>query len=204
MNITIVGGSQGTGATLASQAIAAGHSVTVISRSGKAPAGATVAKGSATDPSVVSSALSGADAVIVTVGATKGEENPRAEVTRTVVSAMKDAGVSRIIVQSSLGAGDSAKQIPFVLRGLMKVILGKHLVDHDHQEAAVQASGLDWTIVRPSGLKDEDVTGEYQVKTTEEKDGLKGTVNREDVADFMLKILEDTTTFKKAYGISNK
>lgn len=203
MDITIVGGSQGTGATLAKQAIAAGHSVTVISRSGRAPEGATVVKGSATDTSIVSAALQDADAVIVTVGATKGKDDSRTTVTQIVVDAMKDADVSRIIVQSSLGAGDSAKQIPLALRGLMKLVLGKHLVDHSKQEAVVATSGLQWTIVRPAGLKDGEITGQYQVKTTNQHGGLKGTVNREDVADFMLKSLEDSSTFGKAYGISN-
>ncbi len=47
MKITIIGGSQGTGAELAKAALVGGHDVTVLSRSGKAPAGAAVITGSA-------------------------------------------------------------------------------------------------------------------------------------------------------------
>lgn len=202
MNLTIIGGSQGTGAMLAEQALAAGYGVTVVSRSGKGPAGARIVTGSATDPRVVTDALTGATAVAITVGGAKGNPEQRTEVTRTVVEAMDAAGIHRVLVQSSLGAGDSMKQLPALLRPLMKVVLAKPLADHNTQEAAAQASGLDWTIVRPAGLKDGDGSGTWATLTTEDKGTLKGTVQRADVAAYMLSILEDPKTFKKAFGIS--
>ena len=202
MNLTIIGGSQGTGAQLAQQAIEAGHKVTVVSRSGRGPAGAQIITGSATDPEVVRKSLFEATAVAITVGGSKDNPQQRTEVTRSVIAAMNDVEVSRLIVQSSLGAGDSMKQLPALLRPLMKVVLAKPLADHDRQEAAVQASGLDWTIVRPSGLKDGEGSGNWATLTTEESGTLKGTVQRADVAAFMLSILEDAATFGKAYGMS--
>ena len=72
MKLTVIGGSQGTGAELAELARQAGHEVAVVSRSGRAPAGARVVTGSATDPEVARRAVDGADAVVVTVGGAKG------------------------------------------------------------------------------------------------------------------------------------
>lgn len=72
MRITVIGGSGGTGAELVTAALADGHEVTVVSRGGRAPEGAAVVAGSATDLDVARRAVAGADAVVVTVGGTKG------------------------------------------------------------------------------------------------------------------------------------
>lgn len=112
MNITIIGGSKGTGAQLATVAIDADHDVTVVSRSGTAPAGAGVVAGDASDAGVLREAITGADAVVVTVGGAKGDEHQRAKVTKAVIAAMEDTSVRRLVVQSSLGAGDSGSQMP--------------------------------------------------------------------------------------------
>ncbi|WP_449373698.1 NAD(P)-dependent oxidoreductase [Arthrobacter psychrolactophilus] len=145
MKITIIGGSQGTGAQLASLAHTAGHDVTVVSRSGKGEHGVRSLAGDASDPGVAAEAVAAADAVVITVGAAKGTHHQRAAVTRAVVTAMESAGVSRLVVQSSLGAGDSASQLPAVMRFITTLVLAKPLADHNEQEAAVMNSGLDWT-----------------------------------------------------------
>lgn len=89
MKLTIIGGSKGTGLRLAELALSAGHEATVVSRSGTAPSGAVKAIGSATDPGLVTAAITGADAVVVTVGGAKGVRHQRAAVTRTVIAAMQ-------------------------------------------------------------------------------------------------------------------
>lgn len=149
MKLTIIGGSKVTGARLTAQAIAAGHQVTVVSRSGAGAAGARVITGSATDADVAAQAVADADAVVVTVGGAKGVPGQRAAVTRTVIAAMQQAGVRRLLVQSSLGAGDSASRLPGPLRRISPLLLAEPLADHDEQEKAVTASGLDWTCDPP-------------------------------------------------------
>ena len=72
MRITIIGGSQGTGARLAEAAVAAGHDVTVLSHSGGGPSGVTAALGDATEPGPVREAIVGVGAVVVTVGGAGG------------------------------------------------------------------------------------------------------------------------------------
>ena len=59
MKLTVIGGSQGTGADVAELARRAGHEVTVVSRCGRAPAGAHVVTGSAADPEVARRAVDG-------------------------------------------------------------------------------------------------------------------------------------------------
>lgn len=203
MKLTIIGGSKGTGAELGKAAIQAGHDVTVVSRSGSAPDSAHVVKGSATDLAIVTEAVRGADAVAVTVGGAKGEDFQRANVTTTVVQAMKDTGVRRLIVQSSLGAGDSAQLLPTFLKLITPIVLAKPLKDHSAQEEAVHNSGLDWTVVRPAGLKDNEPTGHWQALQVGDNGTLKGSIPRADLAAYMLSILEDPTTFGKDFGVSS-
>nr|WP_052753060.1 NAD(P)H-binding protein [Corynebacterium xerosis] len=115
MKLTIIGGSKGTGAELATVAMDADHDVTVVSRSGTGPAGATIVTADASAPAdsgTLRDALAGADAVVVTVGGAKGVKNARATITRSVISAMAAAGVRRLVVQSSLAPAIPAPRCP--------------------------------------------------------------------------------------------
>lgn len=202
MKIAVIGGSQGTGAIVAGLARDAGHEVTVLSRSGRAPEGVRSVSGDATDPGVVRGVVEGADAVLVTVGGAKGVRRQRAAVTRAVITAMNGAGVRRLVVQSSLGAGDSAKQMPLPLRVVMKAVLAAPLADHDLQEAEVRASGLDWTVVRPTGLTDKPATGTWRALQVGEPGTLGGSIPRADLAAYLLRVVADDSMVGRAVGIS--
>lgn len=194
MRITVIGGSGGTGAAFTTAALAAGHDVTVVSRSGRAPEGARVVTGDATDAAVLDQALAGADAVVVTVGGAKGVKHPRAAVTGAVVEGMRRHGVCRIVVQSSLGARGSADRLGRPMNVIAPLLLAKPLADHNRQEDLVRSSGLDWTVVRPSGLKDGPATGRATVLADGVPGTVGGTVQRADVAAFMLAALQDEAT----------
>lgn len=202
MRITVIGGSKGTGARFAALAHAAGHEVTALSRSGAAPDGVRAVAGDATDPAVVRNAIAGADAVAVTVGGAKGMRRHRAAVTGSVIDAMEAAGVRRLLVQSSLGAGDSGALMPMPLRVLMKAVLAVPLADHDEQEAAVMRSGLDWTLVRPTGLTDKPATGRTRALQVWQRGTLGGSISRDDLAAYLLRALEDDSLVGAAVGVS--
>ena len=204
MKITVIGGSKGTGAQLAGLARDAGHEVTVLSRSGTAPTGVRSVTGSATDAAAVREAVTGADAVVVTVGGAKGVRHQRAQVTRAVIAAMREAGVRRLVVQSSLGAGDSASQLPRPLGTITKLMLMLPLADHDEQEAAVRRSGLDWTVLRPTGLTDKPATGSWQALRVGDPGTLRNSIPRADLAACMLDALGDDATIGAFLGVSSR
>lgn len=202
MNITIVGASSGTGAELARAALARGHTVTAVSRSGNVPDGVRAVTGDATDPAAARRAVDGADAVFVTVGGSKGTQNPRTAVTRSVVAAMQEAGVRRLLVQTSLGAGASAHRLPWPQSVLAPRILAGPLADHDAQEDLVRASGLEWTIVRPAGLTNGKATGAWRAIRSTDPGRVKGRVSRADVAGYLLHCLDDPATVGAEIGLS--
>ncbi len=203
VNITVIGGNSGTGAQVVRLAAEAGHTVTCVSRRGGATASDLVkdVTGDATDAAVVRAAIEGADAVVVTVGGSAGADRNRTAVTRSVIAAMQDVGVRRLVVQSSLGVGDSMSLMAGPVRVFARTVLGKALADHAEQEAAVEGSGLDWTIVRPGGLTDEPATGSYVAQVTTGGRSMKNRISRIDVAHHILKVLDDPATYGQALAM---
>ncbi len=198
MVITVIGGSHGTGAELVQTALTQGHSVTCVSRSGVAVDGVRDVRGDARDPAVLAEALAGADAVVITVGAARGTDTNRTEVTRAAIKAMTSAGPRRLIVQSSLGVGDSKNLLPGPLRLFANVALGKAFADHSGQEAAVGSCPLDWTLVRPGGLTNGPATGEFIAREGLGATPMKTRISRTDLAGYLLQIVDDPFSFGRA------
>lgn len=147
--------------------------------------------------------MEGADAVVITVGGAKGVPRQRTKVTQSVVTAMQELGVPRVLMLSSLGAGGSGALLPAPLRLITRVVLATALADHNEQESVVMGSGLSWTVVRPAGLTNRPPTGSWLVAETAEDATLGGSIPRGDLAAFMLEILSDDATIGRALGVSN-
>ena len=62
--------------------------------------------------------------------------------------------------------------------------------DKDVQEWIIGSSGLDWIIVRPGLLTNRPVTGRYRILTAAE-DWRFGIISRADVADFIVRQIDD-------------
>jgi uncharacterized protein YbjT (DUF2867 family) len=60
-------------------------------------------------------------------------------------------------------------------------------------DAAVLASGREWTVIRPGGLTDDPETGRLRIDTTP----FRGQVPRDDVAELLAAVLHDPRTNHK-------
>lgn len=203
MRLVIFGATGTIGRHVVSQAIAEGHEVTTFSRKGvQVPGAAHSRRGDVLKPQDVSLAVRGQDAVIVVLGA--GRKGViRAEGTANIIAAMRDHGVKRLICQSTLGAGESEKNLNFFWKNIMfGLLLRPAFFDHQLQEAHVRSSGLDWTIVRPGAFTDGPKTGRYKIGFPPDARDLKLKISRSDVAQFILSILDDTRCYGKAPGLS--
>ena len=114
---------------------------------------------------------------------------------------LQDAGVRRLIVQSSLGVGDSMQLMPGPARLFARVVMAIALADHAEQEAVVAESGLDWTVVRPGGLSSGPATGDYLAQESADGRPMKGMIARADVAAHIVSILDDPATFGRALAL---
>ena len=202
--ISVIGGSSGTGKELAELALKRGFDVTCLSRRGAGPIGARLISGDAHDPEVVRQALKDATAAFVTVSGGSDDSRDRTAITQAVLKAAGQTGLRRIVVQSSLGAGASARMLPPGIRYLATRMLAPALADHTTQEQVVQKSGLDWTIVRPVGLTNKRATGMVRELRDAESGWLGWPIPRADVAGHMLRCLDDKSTIQECIAISGR
>ncbi len=86
-----------------------------------------------------------------------------ASVAGTVIASMKRHGVRRLVVTSMIGEGDSEANAPIYDRRLLAIFLRGADKDKAAMEAAVEASGLDWVILRPAILSDDPAKGDVRV-----------------------------------------
>ncbi|MFQ5518441.1 MAG: complex I NDUFA9 subunit family protein [Mariprofundus sp.] len=144
--VCIIGGSGFVGRSIVGQAIAAGHKVTVACRHPERARdllvkGATLARVDVAAGSGIHEAVADQDVVIYLVGLLfeKGGQNFQAAHVNgvaSVLAACKQAGVGRYLHMSALGAGSVAES--------------SYASTKAEAEALVKASGLAWTIFRPS------------------------------------------------------
>jgi uncharacterized protein YbjT (DUF2867 family) len=133
--------------------------------------------------------VEGADAIVFAAGAGPGS-GPERKRTVDLGGAVKlmDAGVSRYVMVSSIGAGDPASA-PESMR--------------PYQEAKGEAddtlaqSGLDFTIVRPGRLTDGDATGHIAAGPDVER----GDIPRADVALTLLAVLDTASTVGRTFNV---
>ena len=154
--------------------------------------------GDALEIATVKRALSGADVVIQSLGVSAGPEiifKPThlfSNATRMLITAMEETHVKRLICVTGFGAGDSRGRGGVFYNAAFHLLLGRVYDDKDVQEWIVRSSGLDWTIVRPGLLKDRPATGSYRVLAAP-RDWRFGVISRADVADFLVRQVDDRT-----------
>ncbi|MDH5229732.1 MAG: SDR family oxidoreductase [Gammaproteobacteria bacterium] len=206
MNIIIFGSTGSIGQHLVKQSLEAGHTVTAFTRSPNKlnlnHIQLNIIQGDVLNQEDVEKAIKNQDAVICVLGAgRKGEVRSRG--TQHIIHAMKSNGVTRLICQSSLGVGDSRKNLNFFWKYIMfGLLLRPAYHDHELQEAHVKASNLDWVIVRPGAFTDGERTGDYRhgFDPIDQSTVLK--ISRADVADFLLKQLFDNRYLHQSPGLS--
>lgn len=209
MKLIVFGATGGTGRQVVKQALTQGHEVTAFVRDPNKLDNGTenlsVIQGDVMDRDSVVKAIEGKDVVVCALGASVcNNDKVRTNGTGVIVEAMQIAGVKRLICLSSLGAGDSRETLPWFYRYFfVPVVLHLPTTDHEGQEYLIKHSKLDWIIVRPSNLTDEEPKGNchHDVTISDEKLSLK--VSRGEVAAFLLKQVVDDTYLHKTPYISH-
>lgn len=145
-SVVVLGGSGFVGRALVARLLAQGERVRVLSRSAdthaRIPAGAELRAGDVFDAAFLREAFDGADAIINLVGILNergddgsGFRKVYVELAETMLAAMQGTRVRRLLQMSALHAGDGESH---------------YLKARGEAESRVRASGLDWTLFRPS------------------------------------------------------
>jgi putative NADH-flavin reductase len=214
MKLVVFGASGRIGTELVRQAVAAGHQVTAVVRAGSAvevpvPAGSrgvvAVVPADVMDPEAITAVLAGHDAVLSVLGPRdRGPTSVLSDGARSVLRAMGDAGVRRLLVVSVAGIhtkGDGPLT-RYVAKPLVQRIFKESFADARRLEDLVRSSSLDWTIVCPPRLTDGAAKGSVRSNA----DGtVRGgfTITRADVAAYLLGAVDDATLVRRTVVIAN-
>ena len=194
MKIVIFGANGQTGRLLTRRVLDAGHDAVAVTRRPDdfpfADPRLTVAGMDVRDASSLVDVVDGADAVLSTLGVPFSRKpiDTYSIGVRNIVTAMQKTSVRRLVIVSSTGAYHypGRRDTPLSLRLFEPIItrtIGKTTYDDQRRmESLVRDSGLDWTIVRPSGLFDLPYVTDY---VAGEVNPVGGYTSRLDLADYM-------------------
>lgn len=211
MKLTIFGATGGVGRQLTTQALAAGHDVTVVVRDpARLPVadvpGLTVAVvADQTDPEPLAAVIAGSDAVISGVGPSGARDGTAAAVTSAVLGALATAGVARFVAISAQPLGDVPPGEGLVGRLLLYPIV-RFVFRAEYRQLAVledhiRRSGAEWTIVRPPRLLDEPDPGPYRTVIGANVPNGRA-VSRAEVAQCMLAAVTDAATIRQPVAVA--
>jgi len=209
MKVVVFGSTGGTGREIVRQALGLGHEVTAFARHAQA-LGITherlrVVEGDALRWVSVDAAIKGQDGVLSALGTRSLFKHITllSQSTEYIMGSMKRLHVRRLIVESSLGVGDSQGQLGLIGTWIgVGVFLARIYADKERQERIIAGNQLDWTIVRPAMLTNGPQRGNYRTWSGAAPKPSASRISRADVAHFMLSILGKTETYRRTINCS--
>lgn len=211
MQITIFGGGGRVGSLVVAAALQQGHEVVAFVHSeprfAKSPH-LKVVKGDIHDEAAVASALTGSQAVISTLGSWGTPTKDILTIAmQHIIPAMQAGGVQRIVSLTGSDAravGDSLSLMHRLSHASIKLAPGlrKILADGEQHIKLLEASGLDWTVVRSPVMNGRGNPARYEL--TDKRSLPWATINRESVALSLLQLIGDTKHARQAPYISRR
>jgi uncharacterized protein YbjT (DUF2867 family) len=137
----------------------------------------------------VSHTVKNADRVIFAAGS-KGKNviGVDQDGAKKLTDAAKEAGLEKFVMLSAMGADN-----PSISTELEDYLKAKQNADHH-----LRSSGLNYSIVRPGRLTDDDGTGKIQLN---EKLKIQGSISRADVAKTLVEALEEDVKHNEVFEI---
>jgi len=185
------------GRRIAGTLLASGsQDVRVFSRRPRGPEGTKLVPGDVTEAASVKAATGGVGGVVIAVESSSSDNDPNGPErvhhrgVRNVVSAADPDTYIVLVTQIYVTRPSAAPSMVDVIRA------------RQYGEGALRASGLPYTIVRPSWLDDEE--GGRQGLRLEQGDMGEGRVAREDVATVCVQALFNKTAAGKTFEVYNE
>ena len=203
MKILILGSTGATGQQLVTQSLKQNYEVTALARD---PSRLNlhhekfrVVKGNILDKDVLANALEGNDAVLSALGVGKSLKSKDliSNAVRNIIPAMNEKNIKRLIFLSAFGVGETFKQADFIQRIIFKLFLRNIYADKSKADDQIRSSVLEWTLIYPVLLTDTPGIGNYKVGEKLEMKGMP-KVSRADVAEFMLRVVNDHSFIRKS------
>ena len=154
---------------------------------GKTPSNAKIVEGDVLDRKTLDPAVRGQDVIYANL--TGDDIDQQAS---SIIASMQDVGVMRLIFIASLGIYD---EVPGKFGAWNRQSIGAFLPPFRRAADLIETSGLDYTILRPAWLTDED---EISYETTGRLEPFTGTeVSRKSVAALVVQCIRDPQGFSR-------
>ncbi|HBE19219.1 MAG TPA: NAD(P)-dependent oxidoreductase [Cyanobacteria bacterium UBA11367] len=200
--IFLAGASRGVGREIANCLMAQSQKVKALlrgeaSRPELEAMGIKVVRGDALDAEAVERVILTDQPIIAVISTIGGlpKDGERADYlgNKHLIDAAVKAKVSKFILISSIGSGESAVALPPQAMETLKSVL----IEKEQAEKYLMASGLNYTIIRPGGLKSEPATGNGILT---ENYRISGMIHRADVAELACKGLFADAANRKIFS----
>lgn len=195
--VLVFGGNRATGLEAVKTLVTNKDNVTVVVRASSDTTdlkalGVNLVTGDVLKPAEVQSAFASGKytAVVSALGGKRNEASPDFEGIKNITDAAKAAGVKRMVIVTAIGVGDSNAMMPESL----KKILQPTMIEKGKGEDYLVASGLDYTIIRPGGLKNGAPTGKAKLV---DDHTAHSDINRSDLGALVATSVTDKTTVRK-------
>jgi uncharacterized protein YbjT (DUF2867 family) len=184
--IVVVAGATGrTGNLIVNELVTRGYLVRAMVRSAALAGalqreGVELAEGDLTSVDSLEKIMEGAQYLISAIGSKKPfnkQENNRVDNlgNQNLAKAALGRGIKHMVVISSIGVGNSKRAVNYILWLLMSPVLRMK----EKSEEFIKTCGISYTIIRPGGLKDTELSG----KTVFGEGGkISGSVSRKEIA----------------------
>jgi uncharacterized protein YbjT (DUF2867 family) len=203
--IAVTGASGKTGWRVVQEALRRGDQVTAILRPDslvpEGLAGADIVRLQLQDRQALSQALTGCDALVIATGARPSPDlfaplKVDALAMLPQIEACRSAGVRRVVLVSSLCSG----RLFHVLNLFGLILLWKRL-----GERWLAESGLDWTVIRPGGLRESEENLEAQSIVYTGADAQEGgSIPRRQVARVCLDAIDTPAAIGRIIEITSR
>ncbi|KAH6713844.1 NAD-dependent epimerase/dehydratase [Leptodontidium sp. 2 PMI_412] len=215
MHFLLLGASGRTGQHVVSEILSQGHTATALVRTSSnivPRPGLTIVTGSPLSKPDIRSALAATpsppSAAIITLNTVRKSDSPfaaqlsplrfLADSCANVCGVLENAGIHRVVVMSTAGAGDSWGNLPLLSKVFLRWTNVKYaLEDHSLVDKEMRLRQLDWTLATDTRT---------EVRTLGSKgDGmsLSDSVNVSSVARFLIKVAVEGLFIKSAVVVVN-
>ncbi len=206
--IAILGGAGKAGRPLVTETLAAGYRVRLLLRHPKdfdvLNERLEIVDGDARDPVSIRKLLQGSDALLSTLGHTKGESTPMmSTATINFIEGMQAVGITRCIVVTSLFSTGYEQLDPKTQEAAnyMQQHYPLFMNDRQLEFKLLRESNLDWTYVRVPYITQESARGGVDINVNH----LPGQqITATDLAHFLIHQLDDRRYIRQAPFVASK
>lgn len=174
----------------------------------------TIFQGTPDNKEHLESAMKGCDAIISVLNISRHSDFPwsklrtpptfLSDVMRNLITLALQHEIKRVVLCSAWGVAETKKDLPSWFNWFIdNSNIGYAYRDHERQEMLLQNSGLNWTIVRPTGLTNFK-KAQNVIESFDNKPKPRLTISRHTVAKYLVNALENDSLINQSVVISGR